>query len=100
MSTPQQIIIRPVITEKTTDLQTQHGKYVFEVAKKANKIEIKQAIEKMYNVTVERINTMRVPGKIKTRYTKTGVTTGSTGSYKKAVVTLKKGDTIDFYSNI
>ena len=76
------------------------GQYGFIVDYKANKIQIKQAIKDMYNVTVESVNTMRVPGKIRTRYTKTGFTKGSTGAYKKAVVTLKKGETIDFYSNI
>ncbi len=76
------------------------GHYGFIVDYKANKIQIRQAIEAMYNVTVDSVNTMRVPGKIRTRYTKTGFTKGSTGAYKKAVVTLKQGDTIDFYSNI
>ena len=94
------ILRKPLFTEKMTKAGEKLGHYGFVVDYKANKIEIKLAIEKMYNVTVERINTMRVPGKLKTRYTKTGVTTGSTGSYKKAVVTLKKGETIDFYSNI
>ncbi len=94
------ILKKPLITEKMTKAGEKLGHYGFVVNYTANKIEIKQAIEKMYNVTVERVNTMRVPGKIKTRFTKTGATTGSTGSYKKAVVTLKKGDTIDFYSNI
>ena len=94
------ILKKPLISEKMTKAGEKLGHYGFVVDYKANKIEIRQAIEKMYNVTVERVNTMRVPGKIKTRYTKTGVTVGSTGSYKKAVVTLKKGDTIDFYSNI
>jgi large subunit ribosomal protein L23 len=76
------------------------GHYGFIVDYKANKIQIRQAIEAMYNVTVDRVNTMRVPGKIRTRYTKTGFTKGSTGAYKKAVVTLKAGESIDFYSNI
>ena len=69
------------------------------VDRTANKIQIKQAVEKMYNVTVESVNTMVAPGKAKTRYTKTGVVSGS-GCSKKAVVTLKKGDAIDFYGNI
>jgi large subunit ribosomal protein L23 len=76
------------------------GHYGFIVDYKANKIQIRQAIEAMYNVTVDSVNTMRVPGKIRTRYTKTGFTKGSTGAYKKAVVTLKAGESIDFYSNI
>lgn len=94
------ILKKPLITEKMTKNGEKLGHYGFIVDYKANKIQIKQAIEKMYNVTVDRVNTMRMPGKIKTRYTKNGMTVGSTGSYKKAVVTLKKGDTIDFYSNI
>ena len=94
------ILKKPLITEKMTKAGEKLGHYGFVVDYKANKIEIKLAIEKMYNVTVERINTMRVPGKIKTRYTKTGVTPGTPGSHRKAVVTLKKGETIDFYSNI
>jgi large subunit ribosomal protein L23 len=76
------------------------GHYGFIVDYHANKIQIRQAIEKMYNVTVDRVNTMRVPGKIRTRFTKSGQSKGSTGAYKKAVVTLKKGESIDFYSNI
>jgi large subunit ribosomal protein L23 len=94
------VLKKPIISEKMTKAGEKLGHYGFMVEYKANKIQIKQAIEKMYNVTVDRVNTMRMPGKLKTRYTKTGVTSGSTGAYKKAVVTLKKGDTIDFYSNI
>lgn len=94
------ILKKPLITEKMTKTGEKLGHYGFIVDRNANKIEIKRAIEKMYGVTVERVNTMVIPGKVKTRYTKTGVTSGSTGAYKKAVVTLKKGETIDFYSNI
>jgi large subunit ribosomal protein L23 len=94
------VLKKPIITEKMTKAGEKLGHYGFIVDYKANKIQIRQAIESMYNVTVDRVNTMRVPGKIRTRYTKTGFTKGSTGAYKKAVVTLKQGDTIDFYSNI
>ena len=94
------ILIRPLITEKMTKTSEKLGQYGFLVDRTANKIQIKQAVEKMYNVTVESVNTMVAPGKAKTRYTKTGVVSGSSGSFKKAVVTLKKGDAIDFYSNI
>jgi large subunit ribosomal protein L23 len=94
------VLKKPIITEKMTKAGEKLGQYGFIVDYKANKIQIKQAIKDMYNVTVESVNTMRVPGKIRTRYTKTGFTKGSTGAYKKAVVTLKKGETIDFYSNI
>lgn len=94
------ILKKPLITEKMTKAGEKLGQYGFVVDKSANKIQIKQAIEKMYNVTVESVNTMRYAGKRKMRYTKTGVQSGATGSFKKAVVTLKKGETIDFYSNI
>jgi large subunit ribosomal protein L23 len=94
------VLKKPLITEKMTKAGEKLGHYGFIVDFKSNKIQIRQEIEKMYNVTVERVNTMRIPGKIRTRYTKNGLTKGSTGAYKKAVVTLKKGDTIDFYSNI
>lgn len=77
-----------------------HNSYGFVVNKKANKIQIKKAVEEMYGVGVDRVNTMNYKGKIKTRYTKTGMVVGSTGDVKKAVVTLVDGDAIDFYSNI
>ena len=94
------VLMKPLITEKMTKTSEKLGQYGFLVDRTANKIQIKQAVEKMYNVTVESVNTMVAPGKAKTRYTKTGVVSGSSGSFKKAVVTLKKGDAIDFYSNI
>ena len=94
------VLKKPLITEKMTKTSEKLGQYGFLVDRTANKIQIKQAVEKMYNVTVESVNTMGATGKEKTRYTKTGVVSGSSGSFKKAVVTLKKGDAIDFYSNI
>lgn len=94
------VLKKPIITEKMSKLGEKLGHYGFIVDNKANKIQIRQAIEKMYSVTVDRVNTMNIPGKIRTRQTKNGMTKGSTGAFKKAVVTLKKGDTIDFYSNI
>jgi large subunit ribosomal protein L23 len=94
------ILKKPIITEKMTKAGEKLGMYGFVVDKNANKIEIKNAIEKMYNVTVENVNTMRYYGKMKSRFTKTGTITGSKGVFKKAVVTLKKGETIDFYSSI
>jgi len=94
------ILKKPLITEKMSKQGEKLGHYGFIVDDNANKIQIRQAIEKMYSVTVERVNTMRIPGKTRLRQTKNGVTKGTTGAYKKAVVTLKKGDTIDFYSNI
>lgn len=95
-----EILIKPLITEKATAISEQGGRYSFVVNKDANKLQIKQAVEQMYGVTVESVNTMVAPGKVKSRNTKTRVIVGNTGRYKKAVVTLQSGNTIDFYSNI
>jgi large subunit ribosomal protein L23 len=94
------ILLKPIITEKMTNESELRNKYAFKVQREANKIEIKDAVEDAYGVTVESVNTMVHPGKSKTRYTKTGIIDGNTGTYKKAVVTIKDGDVIDFYSNI
>lgn len=94
------IIIKPVVTEKMTAKTEELNQFAFIVDKTANKVEIKKAIESMYGVDVLAVNTMRYAGKSKVRYTKTGIQNGKTSSYKKAVVTLAEGDTIDFYSNI
>ena len=95
-----EIIIKPVITEKMTSQTEKFNRYAFVVNKKANKIQIKDAIKDMYNVTVEPINTMNYAGKSKSRYTKAGLVSGRTNNYKKAVVTLSEGEAIDFFSNI
>ncbi len=76
------------------------NRYGFLVAKSANKLQIKKAVEELYGVTVESVNTMRYGGKVKTRNTKSGLLVGKTASLKKAVVTLAEGNKIDFYSNI
>ena len=94
------IIKKPVITEKMTAISEKLNKYAFIVEKNANKYQIKDAIEKLYNVKVEAVNTMNYDGKKKSRYTKAGLITGRRPAFKKAVVTLKEGDTIDFFSNI
>jgi len=94
------VLVKPIITEKMTIEGEKFNKYAFIVDRNANKIEIKDAVEAAYDVSVEAVNTMVQPGKKKVRYTKTGVQSGSTGHYKKAVITLKDGDMIDFYSNI
>ena len=94
------IIVKPIVTEKMTQLGDKFNRYGFRVEKSANKIEIKKAIETMYSVTVTDVNTLVVAPKRKSRYTKTGLVNGATSAYKKAVVTLKEGDKIDFYSNI
>jgi large subunit ribosomal protein L23 len=95
-----EILLKPIITEKMTSAGETFNRYGFVVNKKANKIQIKNAVEKMYGVSVEDVNTMNYKGKIKTRFTKTGMVVGSTGDVKKAVVTLSDGDAIDHYSNI
>jgi large subunit ribosomal protein L23 len=94
------ILLKPIVTEKMTSQGDKFNRYGFIVARTANKIEIKKAVEDLYGVTVESVNTMRYGGKVKTRYTKSGVMTGKSTATKKAVVTLAEGNTIDFYSNI
>jgi large subunit ribosomal protein L23 len=95
-----EIIFKPILTEKMTILGEKLNRYGFIVDNKANKIEIKKAVEELYGVIVTDVNTMRYAGKRKSRYTKAGLLVGKTNSYKKAIVTLKSGDKIDFYSNI
>jgi large subunit ribosomal protein L23 len=94
------ILLKPIVTEKMTSQGDKFNRYGFIVARNANKIEIKKAVEDLYGVTVESVNTMRYGGKVKTRFTKSGVMTGKTAATKKAVITLAEGNTIDFYSNI
>ena len=94
-----EILKRPLVTEKVAALN-EVGKYAFEVNLKANKVEIKKAIQDLYGVTVEKISTMRTQGKLKSRYTKAGAVQGRKPSVKKAIVTLKAGDVIDFSSTI
>jgi large subunit ribosomal protein L23 len=95
------IIIKPLVTEKMTAISEKNeSRFGFVVSPDANKLEIKSAIEALYNVTVVDVNTLRYSGKNKTRYTKAGIIKGRTNAFKKAIVTLKEGDTIDFYSNI
>jgi large subunit ribosomal protein L23 len=93
------ILKRPLVTEKVSALN-EKGKYGFIVDIEANKVEIKNAVEKQYGVNVEKVNTMKVMGKFKTRYTKAGVLSGRRPNYKKAIVTLAEGEVIDFYSNV
>ena len=93
------IIKKPIVTEKATSLNEQ-GRYALEVERTDNKVEIKKAIEKLYGVTVVAVNTIRSQGKLKSRFTKTGAVTGRRASSKKAIVTVKEGEIIDFYSGI
>ncbi len=96
---PHHVLKRPLVTEKMAALQ-ETGRFAFEVDRLANKIEIRRAIEQLYGVTVTAVNTMRYAGKIKSRNTKNGPVSGRRASSKRAVVTLKAGDTIDFYTGI
>ncbi len=95
-----EILFRPIVTEKLTALGEKLNRYGFIVHKRANKIEIKSAIEKMYGVSVVAVNTITYAGKVKSRNTKSGVIKGQRNSFKKAMITLKEGEKIDFYSNI
>ena len=111
-------IVKPLVTEKMTaitekssveksykvkgEVRTKkaEAKYGFIVKPEANKIEIKNEVEGLYNVTVINVNTVRYAGKRQSRYTRKGLVKGQKNAYKKAIVTLKEGDSIDFYSNI
>src|SRR5690606_16302839 len=92
------VLVKPVITEKVNIQMERAGRYTFVVDRKANKLEIKQAVEEFYGVKVSDVNTAVVPGKNKTRYTKAGFLKGVKPSYKKAIVTLAQGDSIDLFS--
>ncbi len=93
------ILKSPLVTEKVSSLN-EKGKYGFIVEITANKVEIKNAVEKMYGVNVARVNTISGMGKLKVRSTKAGVLSGRKPNYKKAIVTLAEGEVIDFYSNV
>ncbi|MBW7845527.1 MAG: 50S ribosomal protein L23 [Bacteroidia bacterium] len=94
------ILKKPLITEKSTQLTDKLGQYSFLVEKSATKTEIKSAIEKMYDVNVTGLSTSIYAGKTKSRSTKKGIFNGRRASFKKAIVTLKEGQTIDFFANI
>ncbi|MFY0688826.1 MAG: 50S ribosomal protein L23 [Cyclobacteriaceae bacterium] len=93
------VLIKPLVTEKFSEMN-EVGKYGFIVSKDANKVQIKQEVEKTYGVTVESVNTMIQAGRSKSRFTKSGVISGRTPAYKKAVVKVAEGEIIDFYSGI
>ena len=95
-----EILVKPIITEKMTAQAEKLNRYGFVVAKEANKLEIKAAVEKMYSVKVDSVNTQQYVGKIKTRNTTRGVAVGRVNRNKKAIVTLKQGEVIDFYASI
>ena len=94
------ILLKPIVTEKMTDQGEKLNRYGFIVDRKANKLQIKVAVEQMYNVTVEDVNTVNYYGKRRSRYTKAGLLRGRSNHFKKAYVTLAGDDKIDFYANI
>jgi large subunit ribosomal protein L23 len=94
------ILIKPIISEKAEMLSETRGQYSFVVDKSANKLQIREAVQAMYNVSVTSVNTIVVPGKSKNRNTRTGLIKGRVSSYKKAIVTLADGEEIDFFGDI
>jgi large subunit ribosomal protein L23 len=95
-----EVLIKPILTEKANAQQEKLHRYAFKVNRKANKLEIKKAIQDFYGVTVVDVNTAVIPGKNKTRFTKAGYIQGQKPAYKKALVTVAEGETIDLYSAI
>jgi large subunit ribosomal protein L23 len=95
-----EVLVKPILTEKANGQQDKLRRYAFKVGRKANKLEIKKAVEEFYGVTVIDVNTAVVPGKNKTRYTKAGFVKGQKPAYKKALVTVAENETIDIYGNI
>jgi large subunit ribosomal protein L23 len=94
------VLIRPVLSEKVNSQTEKFRRYTFVVAKKANKLEIKKAVEEFYGIQVEDVNTLVMPSKAKSRNTKAGVVSGRKPAKKKAIVTVAEGETIDLYGNI
>ena len=94
------ILIKPIITEKATNDSELNNRYTFQVNKKANKVEIKKAVEAAYGVSVEKVRTINVRPDRKTKFTKTGIQHGKTNAVKKAIVQLAEGEMIDLYSNM
>ncbi|HEY8366363.1 MAG TPA: 50S ribosomal protein L23 [Bacteroidia bacterium] len=94
------IIVKPLVTEKITTQGEKYNRYGFEVSLDSNKVEIKKAVEQMYGVKVISVNTMNYMGKTKVRYTKTGFSHGRTNHFKKAIITVQEGDAIDLFNNI
>lgn len=95
-----EVLVKPILTEKANAQQEKLRRYAFKVDRRANKLEIKKAVEEFYGVNVIDVNTAVVPGKNKTRYTKAGFIQGMKSAYKKALVTVAEGESIDLYSNI
>lgn len=96
----KRILIKPLVTEKSSDLIDNQNKYTFKVDKGANKVEIKKAVEETFSVAVEKVRTLIMPSKAKVRNTKRGVQKGRKSAYKKAIITLAYGEEIDLYGDI
>lgn len=95
-----EIMIKPVVTEKATAISEKQNRYTFRVSPEANKAQIKNLVQSLYGVKVVDVNTMNYDGKKKSRYTKAGLINGKVAAFKKALVAVAEGETIDFYSNI
>ncbi len=95
-----EVLINPVLSEKVNRLTEKFNRYTFVVNRRANKLEIKKAVEDFYGIQVTNVNTIVVPSKVKQRNTKAGLLTGRKPAKKKAIVTVAEGETIDLYSNI
>lgn len=96
----KQILVKPLISEKAEMLSEDLNHVTFIVNKRANKIEIKKAVEDIYSVSVTRVNTLVMPAKQRSRFTRAGLQKGRISAYKKAIVTLEGDDTIDFFNEI
>ena len=94
------ILIKPIITEKATNDSELFNRYAFVVDKKANKIDIKKAVETAYGVSISSVKTLNYPVQKNTKFTKKGLVTGKKGAYKKAIIQLAEGESIDFYNNL
>ena len=94
------ILLKPILTEKSTNDSELRNTYTFIVSNTANKVEIKKAIESSYGVSVKKVRTMVYGAESRTRYTKRGIQTSKKGSYKKAIVKISEGDRIDFFANL
>ena len=95
-----EVLVKPILTEKANAQQEKLRRYAFRVSRKANKLEIKRAVQEFYGVNVIDVNTVVVPAKHKTRSTKAGIVEGRKPAYKKALVTVAEGESIDLYANI
>ena len=95
-----EVLVKPILTEKANAQQEKLRRYAFRVDRKANKVQIKKAVEAAYGVTIVSVNTMNVRPDRTTKYTKSGLISGKTNAIKKAIVQVQEGETIDFYNNI